>query len=50
MLNLDSITNENNKECKKKWQKKHKTLTENPLVQIYPNKIKNNGFQNKDRL
>ena len=29
--------------------KKHKTLTENPPVQIYVNKIKNNGFQNKNR-
>ena len=30
--------------------KKHKTLTENLPVQIYPNKIKNNCFQNKNRL
>ena len=30
--------------------KKHETVTENPPVQIYPNKIKNNCFQNKDWL
>ena len=30
--------------------KKHETLTENPLVQIYVNKIKSNCFQNKNRL
>ena len=32
--------------------KKHETLTENPSVQIYPNKIKNRivFFQNKNRL
>ena len=28
--------------------KKHETLTENPPIQIYPNKIKNNCFQNKN--
>ena len=28
--------------------KKHETLTKNPPVQIYPNKIKQNCFQNKD--
>ena len=30
--------------------KKHETLTEDPPVEIYPNKIKNNCFQNKDQL
>ena len=30
--------------------KKHETLTENPPIQIYPNKIKNNCLQNKDWL
>ena len=32
--------------------KKHETLTEDPPVEIYPNKIKNRivFFQNKDRL
>ena len=32
--------------------KKHETLTENPPLQIYPNRIKNRFFffQNKDRL
>ena len=30
--------------------KKHKTLTENPPVQIYPNKIKNNFFLSKNRI
>ena len=31
--------------------KKHETLTENPPIQIYPNKIKKqNCFQNKDWL
>ena len=33
--------------------KKHETLTENPPVQIYPNKIENKFFfffQNKNRL
>ena len=30
--------------------KKDDTLTENPPVQIYPNKIKNNCFQNKNGM
>ena len=30
--------------------KKHETLTENPPIQIYPNKFKNNCFQSKNRL
>ena len=30
--------------------KKHETLTENPPIQIYLNKIKNNCFQNKGWL
>ena len=30
--------------------KKHETLTENPPVQTYVNKIKNNCFQNKNGL
>ena len=30
--------------------KKHETLTENPSIQIYPNKIKNRIFQNKNWL
>ena len=30
--------------------KKHETLAENPPIQIYPNKIKNDCFQNKDWL
>ena len=30
--------------------KKHEALTENPPVQIYVNKIKDNCFQNKNRL
>ena len=30
--------------------KKHETLTENPSIQIYPNKIKNRIFQNRNWL
>ena len=30
--------------------KKHKPLTENPPIKIYPNKIKNNYFRSKNRL
>ena len=30
--------------------KKHETLTENPLVQIYPNKLKQDCFSNKNRI
>ena len=30
--------------------KKHETLTDNPPVKIYPNKVKNNCFHNKDCL
>ena len=29
---------------------KHEILAENPPIQIYPNKIKNNCFQSKNRL
>ena len=30
--------------------KKHETSAENPSIQIYPNKIKNNYIQSKNRL
>ena len=37
-------------DCSEFIIKKHETLTKNPLIDIYPNKIKNNCFQNKNWL